>query len=170
MPRYIRMLGEDELPEGPRRDLVSKLQDYYEKAGLRPVQEISDKCQELTERDERLRGTASRETVRRMLSGSSVLTSVPHWENVELVYRALCDFAGQDPDASYEWNHGYDNGASKYLDDLREAWSTARKAPRLTHRSPSQVDGELWQVHGARGNLPSRQLVIATSESPESWG
>ncbi|WP_042370518.1 hypothetical protein [Streptacidiphilus neutrinimicus] len=136
MPRYIQMLGEDQLPEGPRRDLVARLQDYYEKAGLRPVQEISAKCQELTEKDERLRGTASRETVRRMLNGSSVLTSVPHWENVELVYRALCDFAGQDPDASYEWHHGYDSGTAKYLDDLREAWSAARKAPPVEPQKP----------------------------------
>jgi hypothetical protein len=143
MPRYIRMLGEDELPEGPRRDLVTKLQDYYEEAGLPPVQEISARCQELAEKNERLRGTASRETVRRMLSGSSVLTSVPHWENVELVYRALCDFAGKDPDASYVWDQGYDSGDIKFLDELRDAWSKARKAPAVEPQKQT-LDG--WGV------------------------
>ena len=92
---------------------------------------------------ERLRGTASRETIRRMLNGASVLTSVPHWDNVELVYRALCDFAGRDPEATYEWNHGYDSETVRFLDELREAWSRARKAPAIEPQKP-QTGG--WGV------------------------
>ena len=138
MPRYIRMLNEDQLPDGPRREFVAKLYEYYERAEFPSLQVISDRCSELTERDDRLRGSASRETVRRMLTGSSVREGVPLWESVEVVYRALCDLAGQDPDASYQWTNGYEAETIKFLDELRDAWKQALKAPPV---KPQQLGG-----------------------------
>jgi hypothetical protein len=94
MAPVIRMPSARDLPRGPRRDLVEELFFFYREAGRPTLRAISDWIKE----QDGLAGTASRETIRRMLAG----TSVPaQWETANAVFQALCKLAGRDPDRKY---------------------------------------------------------------------
>lgn len=88
MPRVIKMPTDDELPPGAVRDFTALLFRLY-KAARRPT--LDDLSRHI--RDSDYPATASKETIRRMLRG----TTIPaHWQTVETVCRALCHFAGID--------------------------------------------------------------------------
>ncbi len=90
MARIIRMPTETELAIGPVRDFVDLLFRLY-RAAHRPTLETISKHI----RDGAYPATASKETIRKMLRG----TSIPaHWQTVEAVILALCDLAGWTPD------------------------------------------------------------------------
>jgi hypothetical protein len=84
------MPTQDELPAGPVRDFVDILFSLY-RAARRPT--LEDISKHILEGD--YPATASKETIRKMLRG----TTIPaHWETVETVIRALCDLADIDPE------------------------------------------------------------------------
>ena len=80
-----------DLPEGPRRRLVSALFACYEQAGRPPLTAI----EEWIGAHPGLPGTVSKETVRRMLVGLAVPLT---WEMAVTVFLALCGMADRDPD------------------------------------------------------------------------
>ncbi len=122
MARTLRMPTETDLPPGPVRDFVELLFRFYREARRPTLREISDT---ILKGD--YVGTASPETIRRMLRG----TTVPaHWETVEAVYRALCELAAKDPEgrmtlgrqsatirAFFEqrWHYALDNPEMRYV-------------------------------------------------------
>ena len=89
MARTMRMPSEDDLPRGTVRDFVELLFWFYRAARRPTLREISDRIQKMD-----LPGTASDETIRRMMHGKTVPA---HWETVDAVLEALCDLAGAGP-------------------------------------------------------------------------
>src|SRR5262245_46099053 len=80
------MPGEEQLPRGPRRDLVGALHELYELAGKPATRRISA---DIREHDD-LPGTLSHEGVSTILRG---VGGVPRWQNLESLVRALLDRA-----------------------------------------------------------------------------
>jgi len=90
MARIMRMPSEAELPEGTVRDFAGVLFWLYQKAHRPALRDISEQIR----KNDSLRGTASTETIRRMLRG----TTVPaNWATVDAVFVTLCDMAGLEP-------------------------------------------------------------------------
>lgn len=90
MGQMIRMPTIAELPVGSVRDFTSMMFFLYKKAHRPTLREISNAIS----RNDNLSGTASPETIRRMLRG----TAVPQrWEIVKAVMETLCDLAGFSP-------------------------------------------------------------------------
>jgi len=90
--RIVRMPSEAELPDGTVRDFAGVLFWLYQKAHRPALRDISEQIR----KNESLRGTASTETIRRMLRG----TTVPaNWAIVDAVFVTLCDMAGLEPGA-----------------------------------------------------------------------
>lgn len=95
MPRIIRMPAKTELPEGTVRDFADVLFWLYCRAHRPTLRVISERIN----KDEGLRGTASPETIRRMLRGDSV----PNWRTVYAVMETLCDLAGMSHNTELDW-------------------------------------------------------------------
>jgi len=90
MGQIIRMPTLAELPSGSVRDFASMMFFLYKQAHRPTLREISNAIS----RNENLSGTASPETIRRMLRG----TAVPQrWDIVKAVMETLCDLAGISP-------------------------------------------------------------------------
>jgi hypothetical protein len=83
------MPSEAELPRGAQRDFTEQLFALYREANRPGLREISRAIPEDSP------GTASTETIRRMLRGKNVPV---HWQTVDTVLTALCRLAGLDPD------------------------------------------------------------------------
>lgn len=114
MPVQLRMPNEKQLPPGPRRDFVEEVFRLFRLAHRPPLQAISER---ILQHEERL-GTASRETIRRMLVGKTV----PSWHTANTVFIALCGLAGIDPDQDRDLG-GYDSPSyQEHFDDL---WNRA---------------------------------------------
>jgi hypothetical protein len=93
MGQIIRMPTESEVPQGAVRDFAQVMFYLYKKARRPSLREISLAIA----RNEKLAGTASPETIRRILRG----TAVPQrWETVEAVTVTLCDLGNCDRDRS----------------------------------------------------------------------
>lgn len=106
----------------PTRDFVELLFHYYRLARRPTLRQMSDRIEKGN-----FRGTASTETIRRMLRG----TTVPaHWETVETVLLVLCDLADINPDAETEWD-GVDGSAHDHLERL---WHRALDEPTTVYR------------------------------------
>jgi hypothetical protein len=88
MPQVIRMPSEGELPYGPVREFVKFLFWMYSQAGRPTLEVISARI-----RDSNFAGTASKETIRRMLKGTTV---PPRWETTEAVVGILTEMCGWD--------------------------------------------------------------------------
>ncbi|WP_327740401.1 hypothetical protein OG749_17025 [Streptomyces nojiriensis] len=88
MPKILRIPSSEELPEGAPRAFVEALFELYGEAGRPTLREIADQVEAINEASE-TGGTASRETVRRMLQGR-----VPaSWKSTRVALMALCHFA-----------------------------------------------------------------------------
>jgi hypothetical protein len=136
----IRMPPETELPKGALRDFVEELFRLYRAARRPTLREISNA---IRMRDD-LRGSASTETIRRMLRGS-----VPaHWVTVEAVLVGLCDLAGEDPDAPYEGS--MERGDSTRRQDLEYAWHRALDEPPRA-RGGFRIADDPWAETGREG-------------------
>ncbi len=96
MVRTVRMPSEADLPPGTVRDLVELLFYFYRAARRPTLRKISD-----TIRDGDFDGTASPETIRRMLHG----TTVPAWPTVEAVFEILCYLAKMGADGPLKWEN-----------------------------------------------------------------
>ncbi len=113
MPRIVRMPTLQELPKGARRDFVEALFSLYKQASRPPLRDISREI----ERSDSV-ATASPETIRRMLRG----TTVPSWRIVNAVVLALCRMAHVYPDAG-----GYDEPSHREWVESR--WNDALDDP-----------------------------------------
>jgi hypothetical protein len=112
------MPSQAELPSGPVRDFVAALFNLYKQAHRPTLREISDAIS----RNGALRGTASTETIRRMLRG----TTVPaHWPAVDAVLTVLCEMAELNPD----YERFYEEDSSTLREDLEQAWHKALDDP-----------------------------------------
>jgi hypothetical protein len=131
------MPHEEDLPRGPVRDFVEILVWLYQKGHCPALREISN---EILRKDD-LRGTASTETIRRMLNG----TTVPRrWQIVEAVYLVLCDFARRDPGSPLNM-HGRTKSIERHVED---AWQNALINPNLRYAEP---EPDPWASQGAGG-------------------
>lgn len=102
MARSIRMPSLEELPPGPQRRFMETLFRLWVDAGMPTMEKVSQAANAAPPQ----KGAASKETVRKMLTGKTV----PHtWQNVEAVFVGLSKMAGVDPDRLVE-----------YTDDLEE--------------------------------------------------
>lgn len=116
------MPSEAELPRGARRDFVQELFAYYRAAGRPTLRQLSDQILSNEER----KGTASRETIRRMLRGDTV---PPQWLTVEALFLALCAMAGRSPGDPHPND---DDPWAKTLSNheyLRHLWNEALDDP-----------------------------------------
>ena len=121
MARTLRMPPLQLLRNGARRTFVEELHLHYRAAKRPTLREVSD----LIRADDELRGTASKETIRRMLLGEVVPAS---WHTVNAVFLTLCKLANRDPhDPRYpderdadEWN---------YAQAMEQAWHNALDDP-----------------------------------------
>jgi hypothetical protein len=124
MARTLRMPDEAELPDGTIRDFVDLLFFFYKEAHRPTLREISERI-----RQSGHPGTASTETIRRMLRG----TTVPaNWETVEAVLVILSDLAGRDPNGKLTYEHTHGTRRSH----LERLWHEALDYPDF-HRAPA---------------------------------
>ena len=116
MPVPLRMPSERDLPPGPRRQFAGELFNLFRLARRPPLSEISERILN----DEELTGTASRETIRRMLIGKTV----PTWDTAFAAFKVLCDMAGVDPsDRRWADNNSFD--VPSYQEAFTSAWNDA---------------------------------------------
>ncbi len=128
---------EADLPRGPVRDFVELLFWLYQRAHCPALREISD---EIRKRGN-LRGTASTETIRRMLNG----TTVPRrWQIVEAVYLVLCDLAGRHPEDKVSF-HGRLATIERHMEDV---WQNALINPHERYPEP---EPDPWAGDGPGG-------------------
>lgn len=91
MARSIRMPSQEELPLGPQRRFMETLFRLWVDAGMPTMEAVSQAAGAAPPQE----GAASKETVRKMLTGKTV----PHdWQNAEAVFLGLSTMAGFDPD------------------------------------------------------------------------
>lgn len=132
MPRIVRMPTLQELPRGARRDFVEALFSLYKEASRPTLRDISKEI----ERSDSA-ATASPETIRRMLRG----TTVPSWRIVNTVVLALCRMANVDPDAG-----GYEEPTRRELVQFR--WNDALDNPEPERVASSgystRADADPW--------------------------
>jgi len=121
MPKVIRMpqnLG------GARRRFIEEVFSHYRAAGRPTLDAISGR---IKARDD-LAGTASRETIRRVLSEGTVPQT---WTTIEAILTVLCELAGYKP-TSLQW---VDRPGSSQLvkvthkDHMRRLWNEAVDEP-----------------------------------------
>ena len=96
MARTMRMPTSSELPSQEVGSFVELLFELYRQARRPPLREISAEAGR-SDAD----GTASAETIRRMLRG---ITIPSNWGTVEAVLLGLCKIAGRNPDERYDSN------------------------------------------------------------------
>lgn len=146
MSRMLKMPSEAELPDGPHRRFVEELFVHYRAASRPTLREIAKWIKDHQDAQD-LRGTASTETIRRVMNG----TSVPRWFTVETILEALCGLAGRSTDEERspddEWS------SFTFKDELRQRWNAvidqpekdlAELPPRPKPPQPSENDP--WAV------------------------
>jgi len=133
MPKDLRMPTVQELPEGPRRAFVAEMFSYY-RAGNRPtLAMISTRIRQ----HDALPGTASSETIRRILRGHTV----PGWNTVSSVFLVLCELSGISPDEdAYEDSGygGYQEQIPSRRAQLNQLWNEAKDSPPSVLPVPQQ--------------------------------
>ncbi len=143
MAPVVRIPSEADLPRGTVRDFVEVLFKLYKEAHRPTLRQIS---QEIERSD--LHATASPETIRRMLRG----TTVPRqWPMVEAVLVALCNIARTEP---YESFSGYRDDSTR-REELEDKWHQALDNPGLRYLQPAQTGGaadDPWATTGSRGD------------------
>lgn len=122
MAQVLRMPTEVEVPRGARRDFIEQLFSLYREAHRPGLREISRAI------PDEAPGTASTETIRRMLRGTSVPS---RWETVDAVLTALCQLAGVGPDADISDGRG---DAMTRREVIEHAWHEALDNPEPRHR------------------------------------
>lgn len=152
MAQVLRMPDEATLPDGPRRKFVVELFMYYRDAGRPALRIITDGIAEKFDAF-----TASRETIRKMLRG----TTVPvNWEVVEGVLTVLCARADVDPD-SPRWPEEFDADEVTHRQNLRNLWNDALDTPPLD-TPPVQRSSDPWDDPWSTGSS-------GPAERPDAW-
>jgi len=116
MPKVIRMPRN--LGTTARGRFIDEIFSYYRAAGRPTLDTISGR---IKARDD-LAGTASRETIRRVLSEGAVPLSLT---TVEAIFVILCELAGREPNEARWDDDGYNNDQKPGWEVLREAWDDA---------------------------------------------
>ncbi|WP_194891305.1 hypothetical protein [Catenulispora pinisilvae] len=124
MAAVLRVPGEDELPQGPRRRFALDVYDLYKKARRPTLDAIVATFAEI---QEDLRGTASKETARRILVGKTVPR---RWETAEALIEALAHLAEVDLD----WRDDPEGQTSR--ERLQDRWDWALET-LPNHEEPS---------------------------------
>ncbi|WP_424532538.1 hypothetical protein ACOZ38_19895 [Sphaerisporangium viridialbum] len=118
--RGIRMPSEQVLPDGPHRRFLAEVFQKYRAAGRPPLRDIVAKANRMD-----LPGSASQETIRRVLKGAVI---PQRWETAYAVYAPLCALADIDPDVLY-WDgegNGYnDPDQITHKELFKRLWSAA---------------------------------------------
>lgn len=129
MGQVLRMPSQSELPRGARRDFTEQLFSLYKEARRPGLREISaavpDDCP----------GTASTETIRRMLRGKTVPA---HWQTVDAVFSALCLLAKVDPDEDI--GDGFRGETVTRRELVEAAWHWALDEPAREPTPAESVD------------------------------
>jgi|tagenome__1003787_1003787.scaffolds.fasta_scaffold19981706_2 hypothetical protein len=116
MPRIIRMPRPDVVPERTkRREFVEEMFRLYRAAGSPALREI----EEWIRANDDLKGTASTETIRRILRGHVP----PRWSTVEAI--ALAFFAMSDLEPGEERFSENMGDQFTNMDATRQAWADA---------------------------------------------
>lgn len=146
MARTMRMPDEGELPDGAVRDFVWLLFHFYRAAHRPTLREMSNRIEKND-----LPGTASTETIRRMLHGTTVPAS---WETVYAVLDVLTELAGRTPDSTLTYD-GEQRTARNHLERL---WHEAldNPTPRYaqhgsSYQPPPEPGHDPWQDDGPSG-------------------
>lgn len=121
MARALQMPGWSELPQGARRDFVEELFGYFREAKRPTLIEIERRIRDNTD----LAGFASRETIRRMLTGQTV---PPSWNNVFAVFSTLCRMAGHKENEP-RWEEFHDPEDESRVGRLEYLWNAALDDP-----------------------------------------
>jgi hypothetical protein len=130
MARTMHLPSESELPPGPVRQFAELLFRLYREAHRPALRDVS----EAIRRNDHLQGTASPETIRRMLLG---ITVPVRWATGEAVYLTLCDLAGEDPYQQRHWDGDY--GSIRSF--VENAWHSALDNPDRRYRQPARTNG-----------------------------
>jgi hypothetical protein len=147
MARTMRMPDEGELPDGAVREFVELLFYFYRQARRPTLREISDRIQR-----SQLPGTASTETIRRMLRGKTVPAN---WTTVEAVLVVLSELAGRTADTTLRYN-GEKLTRREHLDHL---WQNALDNPiplyvqreHGRYQPQPELDHDPWEDDGPDG-------------------
>ncbi|MGC9670941.1 hypothetical protein ACNTMW_30890 [Planosporangium sp. 12N6] len=160
----LRLPSTGRLPDGPHRSFVEEFFMHYREAGRPPLRVIATWIQvNADSRD--LPGTASTETIRRVLTGVSVPRT---WLTVETILEALCGIAGRST-GEERWPE--DNSSATFKDALKERWNAAldhyeadlptlppRPSP-ISASAPSSQFGDPWaSVQPARSPFDDEPL------------
>jgi hypothetical protein len=164
MPRSLRMPTDKELPNGATRWFVEELFRLYRRAGRPPLRAIAEKVEEMADETDL---NASRETIRRMLTGRTV---PPQWRpSVEAVLTALCALAGVTPeDEPPEMDRDDYELGSTYRTRLTNAWNNALDNPQ-PRRSEPRVPVDLWSTGSSTGWGSEPQVVPAKPVEPTGY-
>ncbi len=112
------MPPESDLPSGPHREFVEELFVHYREAGRPPLRQIAKWIDD--NKDTRdLRGTASTETIRKVLQGRTLPRL---WFTVETVLEALCGIAGRET-SEKRWPNDW--MGETFEDVLKQRWNAA---------------------------------------------
>jgi hypothetical protein len=118
MPRTLRMPTTQQLPDGPHRRFVEELFMHYREAGRPTLREITGW---IKKHQDDLRGTASTETVRRILSGAVLPRN---WLTVETILQALCGLADRSTEED-RWPDDNWSSTQTFKGELQKRWNAA---------------------------------------------
>ncbi len=156
MSRTIRMPGKSELPDGPHRRVVAELYDWYREAVRPTLQELDDAIRA----DQNKSGTASKETIRRMLKAEGV---PQWWYTVEAVFEALCERTSYLPDAETEITPPW--GGPRIRTTFRRHLNGLRKRCRVRGASRTFVSVRTARFPGTRRPVDGRFIFCRRSGS-----
>lgn len=151
MPRVLGMPSKEQLPDGPQRRFVEELFVHYREAGRPALREIAAWITENAESRD-LRGTASTETIRRVLSG----TVIPRrWATVETILEALCGIARRSTDEQRHESYDRWETPVTFKEELKKRWNAVldqadENLPELPPRPapppepPSRILADPW--------------------------
>ena len=125
------MPSQAELPRGARRDFTESLFSLYREARRPGLREISSAIPDDAP------GTASTETIRRMLRGKTVPVN---WQTVAAVVTALCHLAEVDPDDSVGDYRDY----TTRRELVEGAWHRALDEPIRRAAPEAPVEDDPW--------------------------
>lgn len=129
MPKIIQLPSQEELPAGAHRRFAETLYRLWSEAGMPAATKVSERIQKSD-----LEGSASKETVRRMLTGKVV---PQEWANAEAVFVTLSQMAGTDPDRAVtvdsERDYGVEFGPEPARALFRRFWRDARGGGDYAH-------------------------------------
>jgi hypothetical protein len=131
----LRMPTKIQMPEGPHRAFVEELFMYYREAGRPPLRTISDWIRNNAD-EKNLKGTASTETIRRVLTG---ITIPRIWPTVDTILEALCGIAGRSPNEDRWENQGYSNGyeSPTIRAEVKKVWNAMLDDYEQNEQMPS---------------------------------